>query len=203
MNLSGSTRTIIPFVKRGIPLLIVAGLLTFANCKKKTGDMPTAAATTTDTTTTKLKLSSTAFTNEGTYPKKYTCDSLGISPPLSWAGAPKGTTAYAITMHHIPGPGDKHVYMVIYNIPASVNSVNENSSGVGLWGINTINGGNSYTPPCSQGPGAKLYTMTVYALSANPAFSVPQSQIAMDTLLSAIKGITLDTATLNVTYTRF
>ena len=105
-------------------------------------------------------------------------------------------------MHHIPAPGEKHVYIVLYNIPASVTSIPEAVSGIGLFGINTVNGKTSYTPPCSQGPGDKLYTLTVYALSSAPLFTVPQAQVTMDLLLSAISAKTLDTSVINVTYAR-
>jgi phosphatidylethanolamine-binding protein (PEBP) family uncharacterized protein len=105
-------------------------------------------------------------------------------------------------MHHVSGPGDKHVYFVLYNIPATVTSIPEAVSGIGLFGINTVNGNTSYTPPCSQGPGDKLYTFTVYALSSAPVFSVPQTQVTMDLLLSAISTKTLGTSIINITYAR-
>ena len=149
-----------------------------------------------------FKATSTAFIKDGTLPKLYTCDSLGIAPPLSWTNAPAGTTSFAITMHTIPPSPPNHVYMLIYNIPANITALPENSTGLGIWGINTVNGQQKYTPPCSQGPGAKLYTFTVYALSAPPIFSVPASQVNVDLLLSAISGKTLASSIINVTYTR-
>jgi hypothetical protein len=105
-------------------------------------------------------------------------------------------------MHHIPGPGDKHVYMVVYNIPATAHGLDKDSKDVGIWGINTVNGRQEYTPPCSKGPGPKKYTMTVYALSAAPKFDVSPDAVTMDVLLKAIKDTTLATAQMSVTYTR-
>jgi hypothetical protein len=61
-----------------------------------------------------LKFSGNGFLHNGTYPKLYTCDSLGISPGLQWSNAPASTTSYAITMYTIPPTGDKHVYIVLY-----------------------------------------------------------------------------------------
>lgn len=145
---------------------------------------------------------STAFTNNGNYPKLYTCDSTGISPTLYWSGAPAGTTSYAITMHHIPPTGDKHVYIVLYDIPASVTSIPDAVSGIGNWGINTVNGQNSYTPPCSVGPGPKLYVITVYALSSAPVITVAPAQVTMDVLLNAARSKTLASSVINVTYSR-
>ena len=173
--------------------MLLAGNLLFTSCKKDT---------ITTTITGDFTASSTAFTNDGTLPKLYTCDSLGISPNLSWANAPKGTTGFAITMHHVPPSPPNHVYMLLYNIPLTVTSIADAVTSVGLFGINTVNGKTSYTPPCSQGPGAKLYTITVYALSSAPVFTVPQSQVTMDMLLAAISAKTLATSVLNITYTR-
>jgi phosphatidylethanolamine-binding protein (PEBP) family uncharacterized protein len=154
------------------------------------------------TPNTEFTLESSAFKNNDTLPVEFTCDGTSASPPIDWINAPKGTVGFAVTMHHIPGPGDKHVYMVIYNIPATVTSIPKNVSGIGLFGINTVNGLTQYTPPCSKGPGEKLYTLTVYALSEQPEFTVPQTEVTMDVLLSAISSTTIATATLNVTYTR-
>ena len=115
---------------------------------------------------------------------------------------PSGTKSVAVTMHHIPPEGGKHVYLVLYNIPLATISIPANVSGIGKMGINTVNGKNTYTPPCSQGPGAKTYILTAYALSAEPVITTTASVTTMDVLLDAIKTTTLGTSTLTVTYTR-
>jgi phosphatidylethanolamine-binding protein (PEBP) family uncharacterized protein len=157
----------------------------------------------TETGTSEFTAYSAAFENNGTLPRLYTCDSLGCSPPVVWENAPSGTKAFALTMHHIPDSGDKHVYMVLYNIPPSINAIPQAVQGTGTFGINTVNGGMSYTPPCSSGPGAKVYTITVYALSAQPVITDDPATVTMEILLNAMQGITLQSSTINVTYTRF
>lgn len=144
---------------------------------------------------------SSAFVDNGTYPKLYTCDSLSLSPPIAWKTPPTGTVGYAITMHTIPTTGDKHVYMVLYNIPSTVMSIPQAVPGVGIWGLNSF-GRTIYDPPCSQGPGLKTYIITVYALSKQPVFTVASSAVTMDILLSAISTTTLNTSTLTVNYSR-
>ncbi len=148
-----------------------------------------------------FKTESTGVTN-GVLATKYTCDGSSVSPPISWANPPSGTKSFAVTMHHIPPTGDKHVYYLLYNIPSTVTALTENNTTVGLFGINTVNGKTSYSPPCSQGPGAKMYVLTVYALSAEPVFSVAQSKITMDILLAAISKTTLGSSAIEVNYTR-
>ncbi len=147
-------------------------------------------------------LTSPDVTEGGALPKEFTCDGSSATLPLSWSGVPEGTKSFAVIMHHIPGPGDSHWYWVLYNIPANVTKLEKNTSGIGTLGNNSVNGETKYAPPCSKGPGEKLYTYTVYALSAEPTLSVPASEVSRDVLLGAIKDITLASATLNVTYTR-
>lgn len=150
---------------------------------------------------TDFALSSPAIPPSGAYPTEFTCDGESASPPLAWSNAPAGTRSFAVTMHHIPGPRDKHVYLVVYNLPANVTSLGKNARGIGAWGVNTVNGRPEYTPPCSKGPGAKTYTMTVYALSSEPTLAL-SGRVTMDMLLDAIKDKTLATATLDVSYAR-
>ena len=133
-------------------------------------------------------------------PEKYTCDGESATLPLTWSGAPTETASYALLMHHIASPQDIHSYWVLYNIPTNVTNLSINAQGVGTLGINSVNGQQAYTPPCSQGPGLKEYILTIYALSAEPQFSVPASQVDRDALLTAIQNITLDSAELRVTY---
>ena len=180
---------------KGINLLLGFIFLGILACKKD-------SSTTTQTTTSTLEAFSTAFVNNGAFPKLYTCDSTGLSPTISWKDAPTGTNAYAVTMHTIPPTGEKHVYLVLYNLPATLSSIPQAVSNTGTFGMNTVNGKMTYTPPCSQGPGAKIYVITVYALSKQPLISVAPSAVTMDVLLSAMSGITLGTSTLTVSYTR-
>jgi phosphatidylethanolamine-binding protein (PEBP) family uncharacterized protein len=105
-------------------------------------------------------------------------------------------------MYTIPPTGDRHVYIVLYNIPSSVSSISDNSKNVGEWGINTVDGKNTYTPPCSQGPGAKIYVLTLYALSSDPNLSFSTTKVTMDMLYSSIKSKIVDSALMSVTYTR-
>ena len=149
-----------------------------------------------------LALSSPVVVEGGVLPVEYTCDGASSTLPLAWSGAPAGTESFAVIMHHVASPEDVHWYWVMYNIPASVTSLAKNSTGIGTLGTNSVNGKTAYAPPCSKGPGEKTYTYTVYALSAQPQFSIPASQVNRDALLKAIQNITLDSAELHVTYAR-
>ncbi|WP_025565220.1 hypothetical protein [Psychromonas sp. SP041] len=108
-------------------------------------------------------LTSSAMTDGGQLPITYTCDGEGVTPPLSWSGSPQGTKYYALMMHH-NAFDDVHSYWNLYNIDASNDQVKSDQV-LGEIGINNLNDLNEYSPPCSQGPGDKNYTYTIYALS--------------------------------------
>lgn len=142
-----------------------------------------------------------------------TCDAppphANHGPSLAWPEPPKGTKAFAVVMHHVPPEGGAHVYMVVANIPASARELKSGDTqtgkgGGGTWGQNTVNRKNEYAPPCSKGPGDKVYTITLYALSAEAKLpdGKPLIPLTRDALLAAIKDTTLATATLDVTYAR-
>ena len=187
-------------------IILVFIYVGFIACQKNaattTNSVDSGQTSTTPSIANQLKFSGNGFVHNGTYPKLYTCDSLGFSPGLQWSNAPSSTTSYAITMYTIPPTGDKHVYLVLYNIPATTLSILDNSKSVGIFGINTVDGKTTYTPPCSQGPGAKNYVLTLYALNAPPTISVPNTQVTMDILLAGMKNKILDSAVMSVTYTR-
>lgn len=139
--------------------------------------------------------------NGGTMPVAFTCDGQSLSPSLSWTDGPEGTKGYALAMHHIPGPGDTHWYWVVYDIPSSVHSVAAGGPAPGSVGTNSVNNQLAYAPPCSKGPGPKVYTITAYALSRSPDFPAG-SAVSRDQLLAAIKDITLAQSAIDVTYSR-
>lgn len=147
-------------------------------------------------------LTSPAVENGGALPAEYTCDGVSATLPLAWSYAPANTQSFAVVMHHIPGPGDVHWYWVLYNIPASVTSLEKNSTGIGLQGTNSVNDRLEYAPPCSKGPGPKEYIFTIYALSAEPQLSVPAAQVSRAVLLTTLQNITLASAELRVIYAR-
>ena len=91
---------------------------------------------------------------------------------------------------------------VLYNIPAGTTSLAKNSTGVGTAGVGSAGPTTGYQPPCSQGPGPKQYTFTVYALSAAPTLPTSASQVTGAVLTTAISSITLGSASLTLSYTR-
>ena len=156
--------------------------------------------------TSTLTLATDAGVDGGTLPIDYTADGYGISPALSWSNAPAGTQQFVVTLTTMPGDGTTRWNWLLWNIPATTNRLDENTT-VGTVGAssdywNGITNFVGYAPPQSQGPGVKVYKFTVYALSAAPVFSVPDNQVTGAVLTQAIASITLGSASLSLSYAR-
>ena len=149
-----------------------------------------------------FQVSSPEIKADSLLPIKYTCDGESATLPLEWTGYPDDTRCFVLIMHHEASPEDIHWYWLLYNIPASVNSLEENITGIGILGTNSVNDRLEYAPPCSQGPGIKKYTYTVYALSENVTITVDPSEVDRAALLEAIEGITIASGHMNVYYER-
>ena len=154
------------------------------------------------TTSGSFALTSSAGAAGGLLPADYTCDGTSSSPPLAWANAPAGTKEFALLMTTIPTVGTLKYNWVLSGIPATATSLARNTSGVGTAGVGSDGPLAAYQAPCSQGPGLKEYTFTLYALSASPSLAVAANAVTGSALASAIASITLATSALNLNYTR-
>ena len=194
--------------------LVLATCLTLTSCGGGSSASPTAVATPVPATgaattgavaspaTSAFTLSSTAFVEGGTYGTTYTCDGAKSTPPLAWTNAPAGTKAFVLLMTTLPTATTTKWNWVLYNIAATVSSLSTNTTGIGTLGSADDGAGLAYAPPCSQGPGAKTYTFTLYALSALPTLPSVASANTGAVVTAAIAPLTLNTAVLNVTATR-
>jgi len=146
-------------------------------------------------------LTSPEVKDGGALPVDYTGDGTGATLPLSWKGAPAGTQGYVLIMDHLaPGNVMKH-YWTMWDIPASTTSLPKNVKGVGKIGT-SFKGQVGYEPPHSQGPGAKTYVLTVYALSSPLQITQQPREVNREVLLTAMKDKVLASSSLHVVYTR-
>ncbi len=72
-----------------------------------------------------LDLTSSAFQEGGTIPKKYTCEGADVSPPLQWGDPPAGTRSYALIADDPDAPAGTWVHWVLYNLPADLRGLAE------------------------------------------------------------------------------
>ena len=72
-----------------------------------------------------LELTSSAFKDGDTIPKKYTCEGADLSPPLHWSVPPAGTRSYVIIADDPDAPVGIWVHWVIYNLPLDLRGFSE------------------------------------------------------------------------------
>lgn len=120
-----------------------------------------------------LSMRSSAFTDHGDIPVRYTCDGDGISPALTWSGAPQGVASYALIVDDPDAPDPKApkmtwVHWVVYNIPEGASGLNQdagrsNHPAGGDVGVNSWNKA-AYGGPCPP-VGKHRYFFKLYALN--------------------------------------
>jgi phosphatidylethanolamine-binding protein (PEBP) family uncharacterized protein len=172
-----------------------------------TNATPPPSTTTTTTTTptasgTAFSLSSPVAAEGGALPAEYTCDGPGSTLALSWANAPVGTKEFAVLMTTVAADGLTKYNWVLYGIPAAKTALAKDSYGVGTVGQGSDGPTLAYQSPCSQGLGSKVYTYTVYALSASPNLVANTGAVQGAALATALAAVTLGKASLNVSYNR-
>jgi phosphatidylethanolamine-binding protein (PEBP) family uncharacterized protein len=186
----------------GFASLLATGLVVVSACAAGdatvAGGAPGTPSGTTATST--FVVTSPVMTDGGTLPVRFTCDGTATTPPLAWSGAPAGTVGYAIVMHANPLRGAALILGPLRH-RAGVDHLDEGASPPAMIGTNSVNGSAAYAPPCSQGPGPKTYTLTVYALSGQPDLPEPAS-VSRPALLDTICGLVLAEAHMDVTYAR-
>lgn len=121
-----------------------------------------------------FRIKSSAFSDQGTIPVKYTCNDQDISPPLSFSGIPAQTQSMVLICDD-PDAGETFVHWIMFDIPATTTSLAENvpktetlSSGA-KHGYNDF-GNFYYGGPCPPS-GIHRYYFKAYALDTTLGLS--------------------------------
>jgi len=110
-----------------------------------------------------MKLTSSAFENEGIIPSKYTCEGENINPPLSISEIPENVKSLVLIMYDPDAPGGIWDHWIVVNISPNIKNIEENSvpsgsdQGTNSWGKNDYGG------PCPPS-GKHRYFFKLYAL---------------------------------------
>ena len=119
-----------------------------------------------------MKLTSTAFGDNQSIPKVYTCEGKDASPPLAWSGVPPNAKSLALIVDDpdAPDPAAPRmtwVHWVIYNIPTTAAGFAEGAAAGGL-SKGTLEGTNDWHKTGYGGPcppiGRHRYFHKLYAL---------------------------------------
>ena len=137
-----------------------------------------------------MKFSSPEFERDGHIPKKFTCQGDDISPALIIEDIPDEAKTFALIVEDPDAPMGTWVHWVVYNIPATMSQIKEDS----IPGIQVMNnfGRVEYGGPCPPF-GTHRYFFKVYALDVE--LGLKENSRKKD-LEKAMEGHILDKAEL-------
>ena len=147
-----------------------------------------------------MKLTSTAFTDQGRIPERFTCEGQDISPPLEWSEVPEGSVMLALTCEDPDAPRGTFVHWVLWGLEPSKGGLASGEVGPDAGQGSNDFGRRGYGGPCPPpGHGTHHYHFTLYAL--RDSISLPDGATIAE-LRQAMKGNVLEEAVLVGTYER-
>lgn len=136
-----------------------------------------------------MKLTSPAFENNKSIPKKYTCEGEDVNPPLEIEEMSSGAKSLALIVDDPDAPMGTWVHWVVYDIP-TVSRIDEDSV-PGTQGYNDFRK-TDYGGPCPPS-GTHRYFFKLYALDAKLAL---KEGVRKEELEKAMEGHVLGKAEL-------
>jgi len=152
----------------------------------------------------RMQITSSSFTHQGSIPAKYTCEGTDTSPPLAWSGVPSTAKSLALIVDDPDAPDPAApkmtwVHWVLYDVPPQTPGLAEGASRQPAQGAR--DGLNDWKRPGYGGPcppiGRHRYFFKLYALdTVLPDLGRPSKA----DLLKAMEGHVVSTAELIGTY---
>lgn len=191
-----------------ISLFIISGIV-LVSCSKPVEFSTTSETMSSDTNNEKsadieevnkekMQISSLAFSNNESIPKKYTCDGENINPPLAISGVPEDAESLVLIVDDPDAPGGTWTHWTVFNIDPSLTDIPENSVPNSSVEGMTDSNNTGYDGPCPPS-GTHRYFFRLYAISVKLDLD---SSATADIIKDSIKGKTLATAELMGLYKR-
>jgi hypothetical protein len=112
-----------------------------------------------------LTLTSSAFKQGATIPRRFTCDGAGTSPPLAWSNPPAGTRELVLVVQDPDAPGGTFVHWTLFGIAPQTTSIRAGAIPQGAAQGQNSTGKDGWTAPCPpKGADAHRYDFVLYAL---------------------------------------
>ena len=112
----------------------------------------------------KMGISSPAFENQGTIPKRYTCSGAGAAPPLRFSGVPAKARELALVVEDVDA--DNFLHWTVLGIAPSTHSLAGKAPAEAVETQNGF-GKKGWGAPCPpKGDKPHRYLFAVYALNA-------------------------------------
>jgi hypothetical protein len=147
-----------------------------------------------------MRVTSEAFDNGTTIPKKHTGEGQDTSPPLHFTGVPSGTRELALICDDPDAPRPTPwVHWVLHGIPGNTTGIAEGSTAGGLEGENDFGRSGYGGPMPPPGHGVHHYHFKLYALREPLGLKAGTTK---EQLLAAMKGKVIEETELVGTYER-
>lgn len=151
-----------------------------------------------------FQVSSPAFAEGSTIPRKYTGDGDNLSPPLHWTGAPRGTRSFAVLCEDPDAPSGTFLHWAVANIGPDRTGLSEGAGSRAEGGYGFARNGFGRAeyggPAPPRGHGLHHYHFRVAALDVGRIIVSP-TQSAED-LWRTVEPHILDEAEIIGTYQR-
>ncbi len=137
-----------------------------------------------------FQITTTAFRDSSSIPRKFTCDGPDDSPALSWSDPPAGTKSLAIIVDDPDAPAGIWVHWVLYDLPAETRKLPEGVArdrelpNGALQGRNDF-GKIGYNGPCPPRGFEHRYFFRLYALDSRTGLKAGATKSELE---RAMKG---------------
>jgi hypothetical protein len=127
------------------------------------------------------------------------CGGRNVSPQLSWAGPPKGTRSFVLTMIDLSVAPNEWSHWIVVGLPPETNALARGAElPAGARALRSDFGEAAYDGPCPPaGTGVHRYEITVWAMGA-PDVALDENASAK-ALAATLKRTSLDHASITVT----
>jgi len=113
----------------------------------------------------RITVTSPAFKDGGTIPKRYSCDGQAISPPLRWSGVPGGARELVLLVDDPDAPGGTFVHWVLFKLAPDLRGLDPGRVPAGARQGKNSAGDTGWAGPCPPGGDAPHhYVFSLYAL---------------------------------------
>ncbi|HVX58878.1 MAG TPA: YbhB/YbcL family Raf kinase inhibitor-like protein [Candidatus Saccharimonadales bacterium] len=141
-----------------------------------------------------MQITSPAFQDGETIPEQYTCRGDNVNPPLNFFNIPSGAQSLALIVHDPDAPVGDYTHWLVWDMPASTQSISPNSVPVGAMRGMNDNDDIGYMGPCPpDGTGTHRYMFELYALGRTLGLESGSSRAQ---LTQAMESSILSSATL-------
>lgn len=181
-------------------VIVVAAMAVVSGCGGADESGPASTSSRSPTAADRLTVTSPAYPDAGTIPRRYTCEGENVSPPLAIIGVPPQAASLALLLQDPDAPGGTFTHWLAWDIDPHTTHLTAGQHPPGAAEGRNGFGKAGYGGPCPpRGDRPHRYVLTVYATDRNPGLDPTATP---GDLLHALSGHTLATGTLTGRYGR-